>query len=74
MGWFSADEIVAAPAAAVGGQTQPQCGNHTAQTVALCAMAVFAAGYVIFKAVAKVSRHNTERVAERAARRVGAQI
>lgn len=74
MGWFSADEIVAAPAAASGGQPQPQCGHHTTQTVALCAMAVFAAGYLIFKGVAKINRHNTERVAERAARRVNAQV
>lgn len=67
MGWFSTDEIVAPTSNAVEG------GHHTVQTVALCALAITAAGYIVVKAVMKIQRQQTERLAERAARRAVVQ-
>lgn len=69
MGWFSADEIVAAPATASVSE-----GHHTAQMVSLCVFAVVAVGYVLLRALAKIHRQHTERVAERATRRDAAQV
>lgn len=70
MGWFSADEIVAPTSSAVG-----NTGHHTAQTVAMCTLAVTAVGYLIIRAIVKFQRQNTERVAERAARlQMAAQV
>lgn len=69
MGWFSSDEIITAPAAA-----NSNVENHTAQTIALCALAVATIGYLIVKGVTKLHRQNTVRLAEQAARRVAAQV
>lgn len=69
MGWFSADEIVA-PAAT----SNISEGHHTAQVIAICVIAAVAVGYLLLKGIAKVNRQHTERVAERTARRVAAQV
>lgn len=69
MGWFSSDEIIAAPAAA-----NSNVENHTEQIVALCALAVATIGYLFVKGVIKLHRQNTMRLAEQAARRVAAQV
>lgn len=63
MGWFSADEIVAPTSSAV-----ETTGHQTAQTVAICALAVTAVGYLLIRAIVKFQRQHTERVAERTAR------
>lgn len=68
MGWFSADEIVA-PTTSSSEKT-----DNTAQTVSLCILAGVAVGYLLFKAVMKLHRQQTERAAERVARRVVAQV
>lgn len=65
MGWFSADEIVAAPATAANYE-----GHFTAQSIALCVLAAVTTGYVAVKVLARLHRHNTERLAERVARQV----
>lgn len=70
MGWFSADEIVVPTNS---GDSKYE-SNHTAQTVALCVLAVVAVGYLTVRALVKIQRQHTERVAERAARRVSAQV
>lgn len=69
MGWFSADEIVAAPAAASASE-----GHYTAQSVSPCILATVAVGYVVLRGLAKIHRQLTERVAERTTRRVAAQV
>lgn len=69
MGWFSVDEIVA-PATSSVGPVQ----SHTAQTEALCVLAGIAFAYVAKKMLSKVHRHHTERLAERAARRVAMPV
>lgn len=68
MGWFSADEIVAPATSSSGG------ADHTAQTVSLCILAGVAVRYLLFKAAMKLHRQQTERAAERVARRVVAQV
>lgn len=71
MGWFSADEIVApAPVVNIGKSE----GHHAAQTIALCVLSAVAVGYVVLKGLLKLHRQHTERVAERATRRVVAQV
>ena len=69
MGWFSCNEIITAPAAANYNE-----GNHTAQTIALCVMAVATVGYLFARAMIKLHRQNTVRLAEQAARRMAVQV
>lgn len=69
MGWFSADEIVAPVA-----NSDKSNSDHTTQAVALCILAAVAVGYLACKVLAKVHRQHTERVAERAARRIAVQV
>lgn len=64
MGWFSADEIVAAPT--IGSENVQK---NAPQTVAICVIAIVAVGYVLIKGFVKLHRHHTERCAEQAARR-----
>lgn len=71
MGWFSADEIVA-PAPIVSSEKSE--GHHSAQTIALCILSAVAVGYVLLKGLLKLHRQHTEQVAERASRRVVAQV
>lgn len=61
MGWFSADETIALNA---------NDGGSTGQTVALGVLATVAVAYVVIRTILKLHRQHTERVAERAARRV----
>lgn len=49
-------------------------GHYIAQSIALCSLAVVAVGYILVRSVAKIQRQNTERVAERVARRATAQV
>lgn len=64
MGWFSADEVIAPTIS-----NAPE-KSDTVQTVALCILAAVAACYVGVKVLLKLHKHHTERLAERAARRV----
>lgn len=66
MGWFSADEIIA-PTTSVAQKSE---GHHTAQTIALCSLAVAAVGYILFRGFAKIQRQQTEQAARRAAAQV----
>lgn len=68
MGWFSADEIVAAPAAS------SEHTSNAAQTIGICVLAAVVTGYVLVRVLVKLNRQHTERVAERAARRVAVQV
>lgn len=69
MGWFSADEIIAPTT-----NSNTIESNQAAQTVALCIIAAVAVGYVLLRGIVKLQRQHTERVAERTARRMNAQV
>lgn len=67
MGWFSAAEIVAPTASS-------ENSGVTTQTVAICVLAGVAVSYLFGKAIAKLHRQHTEKIAETTARRMAAQV
>lgn len=69
MGWFSSEDIIAPVVSSNVNE-----GHQTAQSVSLCVIAAIAAGYIVIKSIIKLHRNHTERVAERAARRVAVQV
>lgn len=63
MGWFSSDEIVTNSASC-----PPQENFQLTQAIALSVLAGIAVGYIVTRALIKAHKHQTVRVAERAAR------
>lgn len=69
MGWFSNEEVITTNNAVC-----PQENHHHAQTIALCALAVVAVGYVLIKSLVKLHSSHTIRVAERVTRSANPQV